>query len=459
MAFRTKPLIVCFSAGLGLTVALFPPSFFPGEVAGTAGFVLFILSLWATGLLPEYLTALIFFTGAMILALVPPHVVFSGFTSRAFWLVLGGLVLGVGIQVTGLGSRLAARVAGRLNRSYAGLIFGLVFCGVLFAMVMPSSIGRVVLLVPIAMLVAREVGFEKHQNGYTGVVSAVILGTVLSGFAILPANVANMVLAGLSETLHGYSPLYGEYLLLHLPVLGLVKLVALGICIIFIFPDTLKKTGKMTMAEGGKAGTKEKVLGILLILMLCMWATDSLHHISPAWVAMAGACIVLLPGVAIVGGKAFQEKINFGSLFYIAGILGLGQLIGSSGLGTVLAERCISALPLNPAHPFFNFLGLSILSLFTGVFTTQPGIPALLTPFADQLAQATGFSVKTVLMLQVLGFSQPLFPYQVPPLLIGMQMASIPLSSGFKLCLWLTAISILLLFPLNYLWWRFLGWI
>jgi hypothetical protein len=52
---------------------------------------------------------------------------------------------------------------------------------------------------------------------------------------------------------------------------------------------------------------------------------------------------------------------------------------------------------------------------------------------ADQ--ETAGLPIKAVLMTQVLGFSQPLFPYQVPPLLIGMQMAGVHLYEGFKLCL------------------------
>ena len=54
--------------------------------------------LWATARLPEYLTALLFFAAATILAVAPPGVVFSGFASAAFWLILSGFVLGAAIR-------------------------------------------------------------------------------------------------------------------------------------------------------------------------------------------------------------------------------------------------------------------------------------------------------------------------------------------------------------------------
>lgn len=54
--------------------------------------------LWATSLLPEFITALLFFTAAMTARIAPPEVIFGGFASSAFWLVFSGFVLGVAIR-------------------------------------------------------------------------------------------------------------------------------------------------------------------------------------------------------------------------------------------------------------------------------------------------------------------------------------------------------------------------
>ncbi len=459
MKIGIKSFAVLSALALGLWLAIFTPSFLTPDAGRAAAFTLVILSFWATGFVAEYLTALIFFTGAMLFNIAPPSIIFSGFSSGAFWLIFGGLVLGVGINVTGLGERIAAQVAARLDRSYSRLIGGLVLSSALSGMLMPSALGRVVLLVPIAMTIAEQFGLPKGRKGYTGVVAAAVLGSFLPGFAILPANVPNMVLSGLSETLYKYSPLYGEYLLLHFPVLGIIKSLLLWFLILLLFPDTIGSGPQKKQQQAGAMSKNEKTLSIILLVMLALWVSDFLHHISPAWVAMAGACIVLLPVVNIVSPQLFQQKINFGSLFYIAGILGLGQMINYTGLGSALAKQCINILPLDVGTPFLNYMFLSCLSLITGVFTTQPGVPAVLTPFASELATATGFSVKAVLMTQVIGFSQPLFPYQVPPLLIGMQLAGVHLFEGFKLCFFLALGAIVLLFPLDYLWWQFLGWL
>ncbi len=458
MKLNIRSFVVLSSFLLGLALVMVEPTFLTPTENRAAAFTVVILSLLATGFIAEYLTALLFFTGAMLLNIAAPNTIFSGFSSGAFWLVFGGLVLGVGINVTGLGKRIGAQVGARLRRSYTGLIGGLIISGILSAFLMPSSLGRVVLLVPIAITIADLFGLEKGRNGYTGAICAVVLASFLPGFAILPANVPNMVLVGLSETLYSYSPLYGEYLLLHFPVLGLVKALLLYFFILKLFPDTvaIETQTKQRYPEG--MTRNEWILSLVLLVMLTLWITDFLHHISPAWVAMAGACIILLPFVNIVTPQLFQQKVNFGSLFYIAGILGLGQMIYHTGLGGLLAKQCISFLPFDDSTPFLNYIFLSCLSMFTGVLTTQPGIPAVLTPLAGELAASTGFPTKAVIMNLVLGVSHPIFPYQVPPMLIGLQMAGVHLLEGFKLCILLALAAIVLLFPLNYLWWQTLGW-
>jgi hypothetical protein len=94
-----------------------------------------------------------------------------------------------------------------------------------------------------------------------------------------------------------------------------------------------------------------------------------------------------------------------------------------------------------------------------GVVTTLPGAPAVLTSMAGQMAEASGLSIQAVLMSQVLGFSNPILPYQSAPMVVAMQLGGERLGPAQRLCLWLAGITILVLLPLDFLWWRLLGWI
>lgn len=94
----------------------------PMPMAGAAALVVLCIGLWATAAVPEYWPALAFFLIATLVPLAPTQTVFSGFHSSTFWLFFGGIVLGIAIRHTGLGQRVALRLATRLGRTYAGVI-------------------------------------------------------------------------------------------------------------------------------------------------------------------------------------------------------------------------------------------------------------------------------------------------------------------------------------------------
>ena len=60
-----------------------------------AALTLFAIGLYATRIIPEFLTAFAYFLVAMLFAVAPASVVFSGFQSTAFWLIFSGLIIGV----------------------------------------------------------------------------------------------------------------------------------------------------------------------------------------------------------------------------------------------------------------------------------------------------------------------------------------------------------------------------
>ncbi|MCI5137597.1 MAG: SLC13 family permease [Candidatus Electrothrix sp. AR1] len=451
-------IFVVFSLVGAVTLLKFSPycSSIPEKAAVLA---LLTLVFWATALIPEHLTALLFFLLAMVFSLAGPGVIFAGFGSAAIWLIFGGLVIGIAISSTGLGARIARFAAIWLHGSYLKIISGLVAAGLLFSFLMPSAMGRVVLLTPIALSLADHFGFKEGSKGRTGVLLAIILGTYIPAIGILPANVPNMVLVGMAETQYHLSILYGTYLLLHFPLLSFVKAVLIIALIFFFFPDRPVALPEQEKQAAVKFSRNELILSLVLAGMLGLWITDFLHHVSPAWVALGGALILLMPGVDIVGKKAFNQKINWGAIIFVAGILGVGGMINHTGLGRIIAAGITDLLPLGEHQNFINYMSISLAAALTGMLTTLPAVPAVLTPLSDSLAQATGLPIQTLLMMQVLGFSTIMLPYQAPPIVVGMQLSGEKLMDAAKICLSLALITGFILLPLNFFWWKLLDWL
>ena len=452
---RVAALLILISAAV---IYLIPPTgSLEKEAMRAAALVVFAIGFWATGALPEHLTSLLFVLLAIISRIAPARIVLSGFNSSAVWLVFGGIVLAVVVKKTGLGRRLALWLLGSLGSSYLSVISGIVLLAMLFAFFVPSTLGRVVLLVPVVTAMAERLGFSEGSPGHEGMVMAAALACYVPSCAVLPANVPNMVAAGAAESLYNIPFSYGLYLKLHLPVVGLMKGLVIILLTWVLFPDRIRSAPPAPQTRLKPFSTQERVLAIILSVTLLLWVTDAFHGISPAWVALAAALFCMLPFVGFFEGREFSREINIGPFFYIAGVLGMGAVVGKTGLGDVVGRELIDLIGFESGHDMRNFFSLVLFSTALSPVTTSPGVPAVMAPLAADLASATGFPLFTVLMTQVIGFSTPLLPYQVPPLVIGMQLGRVRAARGARITIALTAVSIFLLMPLNYLWWSLLG--
>ena len=145
-----------------------PPTALTAEVLRPGVLTVFAIACWATGVLPEHVTALAFFCLAMLFSVASAEVVFSGFLSASLWLVFSGLVLAVAIVRTGLGTWVAQTVMGRFGTSFVRLVSGLVLVGMTLTFVMPSTIGRTLLLIPLVVALAERLGFAAGTQAGRG---------------------------------------------------------------------------------------------------------------------------------------------------------------------------------------------------------------------------------------------------------------------------------------------------
>ncbi|KJV47742.1 citrate transporter [Pantoea sp. BL1] len=412
--------------------------------------------LWASARLPEYLTALLFFAAATLFNIAPASTIFSGFASSAFWLVLSGFVLGAAIRKVGLAQRWANYLVVPFSQSWPRMVVGTLVLTYLLALVMPSNMGRIALLMPVVLAMGERAGIKAGSRGSIGLALAVGFGTFQLSASILPANVPNLVLSGAAENAYQIHLQWLPWWLLHMPVVGIGKGVVLAASILFLFraqPQPVRHRDQLQPLSR----SEWRLMGLLAITLL-LWMTDSLHGLPAAWVGLAAACICLLPRIGFLSGDDFASGVNFRTCIYIAGILGVATVVVDSGLGRLIANLLLSVLPLQDHASFGNFAVLnSLVSLLNFVLTAN-GVPAMVTPIAQELANASGFSLMSVVMMQVFAYATPLLPYQASPVVVAMGLGNVPAKAGLQLCVLVFIFSVLLLLPLDYLWFRLLGY-
>ena len=453
---RPAPL---FTALLCVTAAVIfflpPPAGANPAIMHAAALTVLTVGLWALGSMPEHVTSLLFFLLAMVLAIASPQAVFSGFASPTMWLVLGGLFIAEAVTKTGLGQRFVGLLLDRYSFGYGGLLTAIALIATALAFFMPATVGRMLLLIPIVMALAARVGFKPGSTGYNGLMLCSIIVCYQSGNGILPANAPNLVLGGAAEALYGVHLIYAEYFWVIFPVLCALKGALVVALVYWLFPAAV--TSAAAPAARTPMSAEERRLAVILIIALMLWATDVVHGIRAGWVALGAAVVCMLPRVGVLSFGAFND-VRLGSFFYVGGTIGLGAVIQESGLGESIGRTLLASLDLQAGADFANFITLGLLGMLAGVLVTNPAQPAVLAPLAGQFADATGWPIKSALMISAIGFNTMILPYQVPPVVVGMQAAGISLRTTLRLVLPLAALGIVVFLPLEYLWWRLIGY-
>ena len=286
MRMSLRPLVFWASLAGAAALALGP---LPHPMGLTAAVVLITLALWSTALVPPFLTALIFFAAILIPELAAPDLVFAGFGSAAVWLIISGFVIGAAITGSGLGERLAGWLAPMAGGSQMRLVAVMTLAAMLLGFVMPSSVGRAVVLIPVGMALAGQMGLAPGSNGRIGLAVALTLACNMPSFAILPSNIPNMILAGAAEGQHGVTFGYLSYLVLHYPVLGVVKSApgASGRAACNFPPSSAPSPDVLTTAPSARAAATNSTMPKSTELLNCLGATTPMPgSISRTAVAM-----------------------------------------------------------------------------------------------------------------------------------------------------------------------------
>ncbi|WP_087722400.1 SLC13 family permease [Pandoraea sp. PE-S2T-3] len=429
-----------------------------GDTLSVAVIVTLCLGYWATGWLPDFLVSLLLMFLLVAGTSLGAGVVFSGFTSGAFWLVFSGAVIGMALAVTGLGERVARRLAAHCGHAYGLALTGFVAIAFVLSLVMPSTLGRIAILVPIVLSFCDRVGFVAGRPGRTGLLLATALASCELSTAILPANLPNLVMAGSAETVLGIRLGYAEYASALVPALAVVRGALLVVVAMWMFPDHLVAadlaSSSPSPATASMSAAERRLLGALT-LMLGLWFTEPWHHVSAGWVGLGVALLCLGP-LRLVNPEAFLKQVKLAPLWFVAAIIGLTAAVDHAGLADAL-RPALSRLDLAQMSATSAYLVLVLLSVVLMFAVTSNAAPALFTPLVPAFAQGAPLSMKAVLLTQAVGISTIVLPYQAPPLILAMALAGIGLRDATRFCVATALLSLVTVLPTNAFWWHVIG--
>lgn len=156
--------------------------------------------------------------------------------------------------------------------------------------------------------------------------------------------------------------------------------------------------------------------------------------------------------------NALAKDIDFGPWIFVAGVIGLGSVANHSGLGELIGQALFSVIELAPGEGIRNYAAIIGIGAVVGAVTTLPAAPAIMTPLAQSLADATGWPLADVLLLQVPTWMVFPFAYQAPPLVAAISVGGLRIAQVMRFLVVYLALGVVVILPLHYFWGRVLGY-
>ena len=265
-------------------------------IATIAGFILQPMPIGAVALLACALLP--------VLGIMKAGEALAGFSNTTIWLIVSAFMFAEGFIKTGLGRRISYMLLSKFGKSTLSVAYVMSAADFIIAPFTPSNTARGGgIIYPIVRSVTAAVGADaaSGKNTRTGAfLMFSAYSAVITSACIFLTGASNNVLCNtLAQEIFGVSIGWGEWFMACI-IPGLILSVATPFILYKLINPELKHTpetlqmAKEELSKMGAMTGKEKILCVIFVAALIMWATGSVHHIDSAFVALLGLSAMLL---------------------------------------------------------------------------------------------------------------------------------------------------------------------
>lgn len=359
---------------------------------GTIGLIIIgiCVVLFITEWIPSWITGLLGCTLMVLLKVATFEEAFSGFSSSIVWLLFGAIIIGISMFDTGV-AQLIGRNVIRLScgREKLFLLISITVGGIMAAFLANTAVLAMFLV--IIESVCRASPDMKRKNLTLPMSLAVMYGGAMTLIGCTPQLTAN----GIMQKLTGVE-------------MGMWDLTRPGVLIFIVFiiytmlfgykrgkkiwSDRPETSMQLNSEDADRIMHKEydkKKIIIMLVVVTFMMVFYVGAWITTVMTAMISALLCIIFGLTEV--KGLVKKIDWSTLVFLAGCLGLGNALQVSGGGDIVASG-FSKLLGDIVNPFVIFALLCFLCLFISQFITNSAAIMIVLPIALPICTAYGFN-------------------------------------------------------------------
>jgi sodium-dependent dicarboxylate transporter 2/3/5 len=437
---------------------------------------------WITEALPIPVTALLPLLLFPLFDVLPIADAAAPYAHHLVFLFLGGFVLALGVERSGLHRRIALRVILFVGSSPPRLVLGFMLATAFLSMWI-SNTATVMLMLPIALAVIEQMRPADAAASFPRFAVAMLLGVAyaasIGGVATLIGTPPNIVLAGVLSQLYPEAPAIGfvQWMLFGVPI-AVIFLPLTWLLLVRVLPTTrlggiaIRESGHDTVsaamaALGPMRRVERLVLGVFLLtaagwifrspldlgVLRIPGLTDVLPGISDASVALAAAVLLfLLPGEKaspLFSWTEIQRGIPWGILLLFGGGFALAEGMQQSGVTLYFGE----ILTRLDGIPLWGMILLTCLLLtFLTELTSNTATASILIPVMAAASVSLGQHPLLLMLPAALNASFAfMLPVATPPNAIVFSSSWISIRTMAKTGVTLNLVGVFLVTAMMYL--------
>lgn len=397
---------------------------------------IFVMEIWAMGLLPILIPSLFLPIAYFITGLAPTGKVFATWGTQLPWLFLSAMILSSILERIGLMKRIACWSILKAGGGYKGIIYGFFGSGILMGLLVPSGAGKVALYATLAYGICKELKISPKSD----VSSMIMLGGYFSaiGPLYLTGGGNNIIAFETAAKYGGMKVTWLSYFIqMGIPSIIFIFLLITAMLFIFkkdepIFEEKNKhKTKEYFVNEYkklGKFSTEEKKVSFILFLIVIGLLTGNIHNIAPGWIFVMGCCACYFPGID-VGQEMDIKNVKFHMIVFMASAMAIGNVSIATGAGNFAANHLYGLLS-GGAFSVTGFVWLfGVLVNF--ILTPLAAVAGLTSPLLEAGVKA-GQNPLPLLYSFLQGIEQILLPYENATVLFLFGYGLITMKNFFK---------------------------
>lgn len=431
-----------------------------------AAVALLMAAWWGTEAVPLPVTALIPLAALPLLQVSSLKETAISYANPHIFLFLGGFILALAIQRSGLHKRLALSVVSKVNAS-ARSIVGAFMCISFFISMWVMNTSTTLMLLPICLAICVNIkealpGLSNKQikNFEIALFLGIAYASSIGGMSSLIGTAPNIVFAGFMQENFNIDISFLDWMKIALPI-GLMMLVASFIILTkIIYPSTFeinaatKSKIKQALEKLGKISRDEKKVFIIFLIAASLWIGrpylkyhEMLLGLTDAGIAILAAIILFILPSDNKKSNLLEwdetKKLPWGLLLLFGGALSLASSISSSGLGQWLGTSFSLLVELKP---WLIILLITTFIVFLTELTSNTATTSTFLPIATSIAVAISVAPISIAIPLVMASSLAfMLPVATPPNAIVYGSGKITIANMIKAGFILNLIGILII--------------